>query len=208
MKLEDITIVFSVGMFIYLTMFYFIGPAGIGAKKDLVSNIEKMTFNLNEIKITNNLIKAEISDIQSSPDYDIIKARNAGYYRQGEHVIKFIGFKNNQMYYSGNLIKFNTTVDNKNTSSTLIRTSSLITVFFLILIGMIFSIYRSNITNKNYNNNTNKKYTNSGYSNYSFSSKSNSEKTSKDIQEEINTRVIITDDYKENQNSKSDNNGK
>lgn len=75
------------GFFLYCSLSFLLGPAGLGAYRRLEQRKAAMEANLGELGLIRERLNSELQSLKNDPDRAAREARSLGYLRKGETAI-------------------------------------------------------------------------------------------------------------------------
>ncbi len=106
MKGFRIIISVYVGIVTYCVLLFFFGTAGLFAMKDLEKQKQVLSDNIEDLKAINRSLSDKFEALRSDRETLKLKARELGYYGEGEKVIHISGYSAPKTFYPvGRLVK-------------------------------------------------------------------------------------------------------
>ena len=95
-----------IGVLCYFVVHFFFGAAGLNDYRQLMQHRDVLIDNVAELQKINWQLVQELKLLAADPDKILVLARDLGYFREGDHVIKPEGISVPKSYYKiGKLIR-------------------------------------------------------------------------------------------------------
>ena len=106
MRLTRIFVSAYIGVLCYFVLQFFFGAAGLSDYQQLMKHRDILNTNVAQLQTINWQLTQELNLLAADPDKILVLARDLGYFREGDHVIKPEGVAVPKSYYEvGKLIK-------------------------------------------------------------------------------------------------------
>jgi cell division protein FtsB len=100
MKIPRIVVYAALSFVVSSLLFFFFGSGGLLDYRGLFRYRATVEQNIDELKRENGRLLAEVQALGSDPERLTLKARELGYFREGEKVIRIAGQERGKDYYT------------------------------------------------------------------------------------------------------------
>jgi len=100
MKIPRIVIYLALSFVVTFVLFFFFGSGGLLDYRNLLAYRASLQENIAELEDTNGGLLEEVQALGSDPERLTLQARELGYFREGEKVIRIQGYKAGKNYYT------------------------------------------------------------------------------------------------------------
>ena len=91
MKAARLVLLLSVGFLLRSLALFLWGNGGLGDYRKVEAGRVQLAANIEELKGINSGLRREVESLGSDPERVALEARRLGYFRQGQHVVRFQG---------------------------------------------------------------------------------------------------------------------